>query len=252
MKVNFREKQNEFASYIRDPFNNPRPADVKQQRIETYRELFFNNINSFLSNNFPVIKTILTEDEWFDLAQDFFSTHTSKSPHFSEIPEEFIDYLQNERKNSGDYPFLLELAHYEWVEMGLSIALEEVSNNSVDFIKNLTQQKITVSPLAWPLAYQFPVQKISPVFLPEIFPKEPTYLLVYRDISDEVHFMQTPPITFRLLQIIQDDEGKPCEDYLKQIAQESTHPEPDKIFSSGLSAITDLAKKNIITPHRSA
>ena len=251
MAVNFRETQHQFASYIRDPFNNPRPTDVKKQRIETYRSLFFNNVEGFLSNNFPVIKTILTEQQWFDLAQDFFSNHTSTTPHFSEIPEEFIDYLQGERQNSDDYPFLLELAHYEWVEMGLSIAKEEISDNTTDFIENLTQQNISISPLAWPLAYQFPVQKISPTFLPETVPESPSYLLVYRDVKDEVHFIQLPPMTFRLLQIIQESEGKPCEDYLKQIAQESGHLEPDKIVASGLSAMTGLAEKNIIIPHHS-
>jgi hypothetical protein len=252
MKVDFRKKQHEFSSYIKDPFNNPPPADIKQQRIETYRDLFFNNINSFLSNNFPVIKTILTEQQWFELAQDFFSNHSSTTPHFSEIPEEFIDFLQNERKNNEDYPFLLELAHYEWVEMALSISTENVESNSIEFITHLTPQAISISPLAWPLAYQFPVQKISSSFLPDTAPEEPSYLLVYRDVSDEVHFMQLPAITFRLLQIIQEDERRPCEDYLKQIAQESTHPEPDKLFASGLSAITSLAEKNIIIPHHSS
>ncbi len=248
MKVDFKAKQNEFSAYIRDPFNNPRPADVKQQRIETYRELFFNNVDSFLSSNFPVLKTILSDQQWFELSQDFFSNHSSSSPYFSEIPEEFIDFIQNERKNKDDYPFLLELVHYEWVEMALSIAKENIKSNSSHFIEHLVQQTIALSPLAWPLAYQFPVQQISPSFIPKTVPEEPTYLLVYRDTDDEVQFMKTPPITFRLLQIVQDNEGILCEDCLKQIVQESAHPEPDTLFSSGLLAIKDLAEKNIIIP----
>lgn len=248
MKVDFKAKQNEFSAYIRDPFNNPRPADVKQERIETYRELFFNNVDSFLSNNFPVLKTILNEQQWFELSQDFFSNHASSSPYFSEIPEEFIDFLQNERKNKDDLPFLLELVHYEWVEMALSIAKENIKTNPRHFIENLVQQTIALSPLAWPLAYQFPVQEISPAFLPTKTPEEPTYLLVYRDTDDEVQFMKTPPITFRLLQIVQDNESISCEDCLKQIVQEAAHPEPDTLFASGLLAIKDLAEKNIIIP----
>jgi len=248
MKVDFKAKQNEFSAYIRDPFNNPRPADVKQERIETYRELFFNNVDSFLSNNFPVLKTILNDQQWFELSQDFFSNHASSSPYFSEIPEEFIDFLQNERKNEDDLPFLLELVHYEWVEMALSIAKENIKTNTNDFIENLVQQTIALSPLAWPLAYQFPVQEISPSFLPTKTPEEPTYLLVYRDTDDEVQFMKTPPITFRLLQIVQDNEGITCKNCLKQIVEESAHPEPDTLFSSGLLAIKDLAEKNIIIP----
>ena len=161
MKVDFKAKQQEFSAYIRDPSNNPQPADVSQQRMNTYRELFFNNIDSFLSSNFPVIKTILNDQQWFELAQDFFSKHPCQTPYFSEIPEEFLAYLQNERQNNSDYPFLLELAHYEWVEMALSIAKDEITANTAEFINDISQQTIALSPLAWPLVYQFPVQQIS-------------------------------------------------------------------------------------------
>ena len=246
MKVDFKAKQAEFSAYIRDPFNNPRPVDVPQQRMETYRELFFNNIDSFLSSNFPVLKTILTGQQWTELYQGFFATHPCTTPYFSEIPEEFIDYLQNQRKNDCDYPFLLELAHYEWVEMALSISQQENKNNSDEFIDHIAEQSIALSELAWPLAYQFPVQQISPAFLPEVVPSEPSYLLVYRDITDEVNFIKISPITFRLLQILQENGPWPCQRCLQQIAKESGHPDPAKIITSGLEIITDLAKKNII------
>lgn len=247
--VNFKDTQLEFANYIRDPINNPRPKDVKRQRIETYRELFFNNIEDFLSSNFPVLRAILDDQKWLELAQDFFSKHSCSTPYFSEIAEEFLDYLQNERQNDTDYPFLLELSHYEWVEMALTIATEEITANTSDFIAGLYQENISLSPLAWPLVYQFPVQQISTTFLPETAPKEPTYLLVYRNIADEVNFIQISPLTFRLLQILQDNESITCENCLNQIAEETAHPEPEKIISAGLQTLVDLAEKNIIQHH---
>lgn len=248
MKVDFKAKQQAFSAYIRDPANNPKPSDVKQERMEIYRELFFNNIDSFLSSNFPVIKTLLDDRQWFELSQDFFAKHPCTTPYFSEIPEEFLEYLQNERQNENDFPFLLELAHYEWVEMALSVSQEEQAVNSEGFIRNLAEEKISLSALAWPLVYQFPVQMISPDFLPETAPEQPTYLLVYRAIDDEVSFIQIPPITFRLLQILQEHEALPCLDCLSIIAKESAHPEPKKIIQSGLQIIKSLAEKNIIQP----
>jgi hypothetical protein len=248
-KVDFKAKQREFSAYIKDPFNNPQPEDVKPQRMETYRELFFNNINSFLSSNFPVIRALLNDKQWFELAQDFYSSHQSTSPYFSEIPEEFIEFLQNERKNELDYPFLLELAHYEWVEMALSIAMDDIVANTHEFTEGVVQEKITLSPLAWPLVYQFPVQQISPLFLPEQSAiKEPTYLLVYRNSLDEVNFIQINLITFRVLQILQESESMTCDACLKQIALESGHPEPEKIIASGLQIVKGFAAKNIIIP----
>jgi len=247
MKVDFKAKQLEFSAYIRDPINNPKPTDVKKQRMETYRELFFNNIDSFLSSNFPVLKTILTDQQWFELSQDFFANHSSTTPYFSEIPEEFIDYLHNERQSKTDYPFLLELAHYEWVEMALSTSQHELAINSEHFILNIAEQKIALSSLAWPLVYQYPVHQVSPDFLPEVPPENPSYLLVHRAIDDEVNFIQIPPITFRLLQLLQESEPMLCLDCLNQIAIESGHSETDKIIQAGLQIIEDLAKKNIIT-----
>ena len=147
--VDFKAKQTEFAAYIRDPDNNPPPADVKEQRIKMYRELFFNNIESFLSGNFPVLKNILGASQWLILAEDFFAKHACQTPHFSEIPEEFLDYLQNERDSSTDYSFMLELAHYEWVEMALSVSRNEV-NTQISEFDNLLSQTLTLSPFTRP------------------------------------------------------------------------------------------------------
>jgi len=246
MSVDFKAKQLEFAAYIRDPEHNPPPADVKPQRMAMYRELFFNNIDSFLSVNFPVLRTLLNDRQWFELGQDFFAKHASQSPHFSEIPEEFLDYLQNERDSSEDFPFMLELAHYEWVEMTLSIAKDTVPATPKN-LDNLLDRHIRLSTLAWPLAYQYPVQKISPDFLPETAPEVATFLVVYRNPEDEVNFIEITPITYRLLQIIQEREQVPVADCLKQVAEESKHPNPEMIVSGGLQILKELAEKTVIT-----
>ncbi|WP_305909669.1 putative DNA-binding domain-containing protein [Methylomarinum sp. Ch1-1] len=249
-KTDFKAKQAEFAAYIRDPANNPCPSDVKKQRMDTYRELFFNNVDSFLSSNFPVLKRILSNQQWFELSQDFFSKHVSRSPYFSEIPEEFLEYLQHERDNADDYPFLLELAHYEWVEMALSIAQEHVAPADETFIDTLLQQNIALSPLAWPLVYRYPVQKISPDYLPETAPEQPTYLLVYRDSVDEVHFIQINAMTFRLLQMIQQHDGINTAACLQQLATEAAQPNQQIIIEGGLTILQDMASKGIVIPER--
>ena len=246
MNIDFKAKQLEFASYIRDPENNPTPADVKQQRMDMYRELFFNNIESFLSANFPVIRKILDDGRWRELAQDFYAKHPCKSPYFSEIPEEFLEYLQNERNNPDDLPFMLELAHYEWVEMALSISKEEVIANNEN-LDNLFNKHIQLSPLAWPLAYQYPVQKISPAFLPDAAPQQPTFLIVYRNPDDEVNFIEITPITYRLLQLIQENEQVLTADCLQQVADELGYPNPEMIIKGGLQILKELAEKTIIT-----
>ncbi len=246
MSVDFKAKQHEFTQYIRDPATNPAPADVKPERMAMYRELIFNNIESFLAGNFPVIRKILDDEQWLELAQDFFLKHACKTPYFSEIAEEFLGYLENERFNPDDLPFLLELAHYEWVEMALSIAKEDVDPNQQE-PHNLLYQTIKLSPLAWPLLYQFPVQNISPDYLPLVSPEQPTSLLAYRGTDDEVKFIEINPMTYRLLAIIQERGQVRTEDCLKQLAEESQHPNPDIIVTGGLQILKDLVEKTVLS-----
>jgi uncharacterized protein len=245
MAVDFKAKQLEFTRYIRDPIANPSPADVKPGRMAMYRELMFNNIESFLAGNFPVIRKILDDGQWFELAQDFFSKHQSKTPYFSEIAEEFLDYLENERTNPDDFPFLLELAHYEWVEMALSISKEEISHpqQSPDDLWHCT---LKLSPLAWPLAYQFPVQRISPEFLPTTPQEQPTFLLAYRDQDDEVKFIEINPMTYRLLEIIQEHGEITADDCLKQVIQEYQYPNPEIIMTGGLQIFKEMVEKSVV------
>lgn len=249
MGIDFKAKQSEFAAYIRDPEHFPVPADIDPRRMAMYRELFFNNINGFLSSNFPVLRKILSDQQWHDLTQDFFARHQCQTPHFSEIAEEFLDYLQNERQAEGDFPFMLELAHYEWVEMALSIAQATPVFGDTAFVEQVLRQTISLSPVAWPLAYQYPVQQIGPDFLPCSVPEQPSYLVVYRDADDQVHFMQTTPLTFRLLQLIEQHDGIVGEQVLQILAAELS-PQIDQptVLQFGLQTLQELAMKGVLIP----
>lgn len=245
---NFQRVQAGFVAYIRDPFNNPQPADVKPERMAAYRELFFNNIESFLSSNFPVMRTLLSDQQWLALAQDFFARHTCTTPYFSEIAEEFIDYLQHERNDAEDFPFMVELAHYEWVEMRLSIAQEALPTHRTVEAETIADLAVRLSPLAWPLAYQYPVHKISPQFIPLTPPEQPTFLLVYRDVQDDVHFIEINALTFQLLQAIEQNPGNTVSSYINCIAETLSPENPERLITHGLPVFEQLLAKSVIVP----
>lgn len=242
-KVDFKAKQAEFTSYIRNPSSNPCPEGVQANRMQMYRELCFNNVENFLSSNFPVLRKICSDSQWQQLAQDFFANHPSTTPYFFEIPEEFIVYLQNERKAStGDYPFMLELAHYEWVEMALSIVQEELSETQAQQITDLAQT-ISLSPLVWVLAYQYPVHKISPDYLPLQVPEQPSYLVTYRDIEDEVKFIELAAMSFNLLQTIQGQQPISINDCLAIVLPDKSY---ELLKNQAIRALQQFIDKQII------
>jgi len=129
--------------------------------------------------------------------------------------------------------------------MALSIAKEDVAACDQD-LDNLLNRNIALSPLAWPLAYQYPVQKIAPAFLPLEAPEQPTFLIVYRNREDDVNFIEITPITYRLLEIVQEYEGLLVEGCLRRVAEESNHPDPEFIIAGGLQILKELAEKTII------
>lgn len=240
--MTFQHHQAAFAAYIRNPEHNPLPDGVKPERMAMYRELFFNNIDGFLTANFPVLHSLLSEQDWVLLVQDFFANHICTTPHFSEISEEFLAYLQNERKNSADFPFLFELAHYEWVEMALSISDAEFDPMSPE---KLTQSKLKLSPLACVLAYQFPVQKICSVFVP-MQSEQPTFLAVYRNEDDRVQFLEITPLTFQLLQLLENQPEEFAETYLMQLVNFAPTIPLAVLREKGLEILDDFARRGVI------
>lgn len=246
MTIDFRAKQKEFSAYIRDPENNPAPEDVKIERMTIYKTLFFNNIENMLSANFPVLRTMLGDTMWRETVRDFYAVHRSKTPYFSEIAEEFLDYLENERHNPSDFPFILELAHYEWVEMALANAKEQVDFNEREICDDLMQKSVSLSPLAWPLIYRYPVHRLSPTFLPLTPPAQPVCLIAYRN-QDDVNFMEITPATFHMLQFLEDNGGLSVESYLNQFMHVLHPSDPENISRQGLKILIELAERNILT-----
>lgn len=109
-----------------------------------------------------------------------------------------------------------------------------------------------LSPLVWPLSYQYPVHKISRNFQPQKPEAEPVCLIVYRDSNDEVGFMETNPVTNRLLQLIQEIPENTGRQHLQQIAEEMQHPNPNAVISGGLEIMENLRKADILPGTRTS
>ena len=243
----FQRQQLAFTAHIRDPRNNPLPEGVPARRMGIYTELFFNNINEQLSGNFPVLRQITGDQPWYAMVRDFMIRHRSETPLFTEVGLEFIDYLQREREAApGDWPFMLELAHYEYVELAVAISTAEDELGDYDPNGDLLQGRPLVGPTAWNLTYQWPVHQIGPEYLPEQQPAEPTQLVVYRDRQDNVHFLQINVVTQRLLQLLKENPERTGLDALKTIAGELAHPDPQAVVTGGRELLDDLRRRNVI------
>jgi hypothetical protein len=246
-KPSFQQQQLAFTAHIRDPETQPVPDGIPPRRMAVYRELLFNNLDDQLANNFPVLRRITRDEDWAAMVRDFMIVHRCDTPLFTEIGLEFLDYLQHERApRPTDWPFMLELAHYEYVE--LAVAISTADEGLADFDPNgdLVAGQPLVAPTAWPLSYAWPVHQVGPDYLPDAAPDEPTHLVVYRDRADEVHFLQINAVTRRLLELLADNTAITGLDALTTLAVELGHADPDTVVESGRALLQDLRGRNVI------
>ena len=167
---------------------------------------------------FPVLRSLFDDEDWHDMVRTFIDGHRCSSPYFLEISQEFLHYLLHEHQMRDCDPlFMAELAHYEWVELALDVSEETLPASSP--AADPLRASLTLSPLAWVLAYQFPVHRIGPSHRP-VEAGEPTYLAVYRDRQDKVRFMELNAASARLLELCREAESKTGDDLLIQLAGE--------------------------------
>ena len=243
----FQRQQLAFTAHIRDPENNPVPDGIPARRMGVYTELFFNNIDDQLSTNFPILRQISSDEHWFAMVRDFMIRHRAETPLFTEVGQEFLEYVQQEREpHANDWPFMLELAHYEYVELAVYISKEEDELTDVDPNGNLLEGHPVVAATAWNLSYQWPVHRIGPDYLPDEPPSEATHLVVYRNRLDEVHFLEINAVTQRLLQLLKENPTLSGLDVVKTIAEELAHPDIDAVTKAGKDILDDLRQRNVI------
>ncbi|MBV0932568.1 HvfC family RiPP maturation protein [Marinobacterium weihaiense] len=243
----FIQRQRRFADQIRNP-DQPLPAGIDARRMHVYVELFFNNISGFLAGAFPVYRSLCTDAIWQAEVRRFMREYAASSPLFRDLALAYRQYVDNLRApQPEDPPFLGELLHYEWVELALDIA-EDDPFSAADPVcaAQLLNEHPHLSPLAWPLRYDWPVHQISPDFCPDTPPPQPTWLLVYRNRADAVRFMELNALSARLLALLQVQPVLTGLEALQQLAAEQPDLPDEAVLQHGLALLQQFWQDDIL------
>lgn len=239
----FQKAQQVFANHIRNPDINSKPQDVPDERMQVYRDLFFNNIMSFLNSTFPVLKEIIGESRWQQIGRDFFVRHKCESPYFLEISQEFLSYLESEfTPQQNDPSYMYELAHYEWLELYIDV-LDEKEPDNIQPNGDLLAQVPVLTCAVEGFLYQYPVHTLSldnPNPEPEL-----TAMLVYRDRADKVRFVQTNPFTLQMLAALKEQQHT-GEKLIKTLLEQNQIPASEDAMQGGAQILNQWQEMGII------
>jgi uncharacterized protein len=252
----FKQIQKSLATAIRDPeIDN----DFEQRRIAIYQELIFNNIEGFCANAFPVLKSVTPDKKWAALVRGYMNDFKSDSPFFVDIAEQFLTYLtalsaetaeitEAATNQSPSQHWRNELAHYEWVE--LYISLQDGQQKRVDKLELdrqfSTDALVNINQSAWALAYQYPVHTITSENA-DVIEAQPTFLVVYQEpTNSEVQFLQTTGLVVHLLNLVEQHEELSVRYLIDVLTNEPFMQKPEHAEKFLRVALTDLRDKGVV------
>lgn len=247
-----RELQLAFAAHLRDPARNPAPAGVEERRLQVYRDLVYNNVESFLAGFFPVLRSLYADADWHALVRAFLAAHRAQTPYFLEISEEFLRFLDGHADRPCDPPFLRALAHWEWLELAVDVAAEDFPAGGCNPGGDLLAGIPFLSPLAVLGAYDWPVHRISADFRPQQPLPAPVCLVVYRDRADQVRFLEVSAATARLFGLMRERPLASGRELAQALGAELGHADPATLLAGAGELLAGLRARDIVLGTRLA
>ena len=232
-----------LAAHVRNPATQPGPPGIEDRRLAVYRELVFNNLAGLLGHGFPVIRATLGEADWAALVRRFLVEHACHTPLFPALGGEFVGFLAEAPVDPARL-WLAELAHYEWAEADLQASDAPMPPH--DPAGDLLDGVPLLSPLAWPLAYRWPVDRIGPGHQPTDPPVAPTLVLLRRAASGEVRFSTLSPLLYQLLESIAANQDLSGRALLRSLAAGIGHADAETFIDEARPMLARLREEGVL------
>ena len=203
--------QKNFAAHIRSPDTVAKPSAIDDERMQVYRDLFFNSVKSFLNEAFPQLKKLMG-DKWVHLQRSFYRDYFAQSPYFHRISSEFLNYLQTATPIE---PSLIALAEYEQALFDVEVLQIEAAQ----LIRvNLTPQTpltlkagVSLKVFEYDVAQMITAEKWHDVLSEKV--ELPQFYAFYKSTKGKVQALVLAPMTMALLELFQN-ENTPLDAFL--------------------------------------
>ena len=215
----FARLQREFARHLRDPAQAP-PGQHEERRLAIYRNAVHANIEGFMRDNYPRVCAVLDAPAWQAMVRDYIVRHAARASAFVDLPLEFLAYLEHERRDPADPPFLRELAHFDWLETLMGADERCIDMSAIDADGDLLAGVPIANPILTMVTYRYPVHAITAEYQPHEPPPRSTCIAAFRDPDNLYGFLDLNAAAARLLELIVQASGRTGREILALIADE--------------------------------
>ena len=242
--------QKNFCGYLRDPDSRAAPEGLNRRRLDVYRDLIFNNVESLLGSAYPVLKSVMAE-QWQPLIREFFVEHSAATPYFTRLAAEFLKFLEERDARTEQPDFLTELARHEWLELDLLYReVEQDADAESDCAVAFSDARLKLSSLAVIAQYHYPVHQLSADFIPDKPPTMPIWILMYRNSADKVVFVQLSDLAYQLLALIEQQPSHSAREWLDAVATELSNAtdgqQREYFVSCGLALLEQFYESGVL------
>ncbi|MEQ3696816.1 MAG: putative DNA-binding domain-containing protein [Pseudomonadales bacterium] len=193
---NFRELQGALAASVRFKVHDE-SLDVEARRLAIYQRLVFNNLFGLLSGGYKKLRRAMGDEQFRKLVRAFLESGVSQTPYFAEISGEFLSWFVQQEAPKWQH----ELAEYE--RAGIAIDIETMDWPSAAAIES-RPDGVHFSPAIALLSFDYAIYEASEGVAP---PKQPTYILLYRNPHNKLRYKLLNAASFSLLALLLQDQN---------------------------------------------
>ncbi|WP_298633834.1 putative DNA-binding domain-containing protein [uncultured Umboniibacter sp.] len=193
---NFRELQSALAASVRFKHHDE-SLNVEARRLAIYQRLVFNNLFGLLSGGYKKLRRAVGDEQFRKLVRAFLESGISRTPYFAEISGEFLNWFVQQDAPKWQH----ELAEYE--RAGIAIDIESMNWPSAETITN-RPDGVHFSPAIALLSFDYAIYEANEGIEP---PKQPTYILLYRNPHNKLRYKLLNAASFSLLALLLQEQS---------------------------------------------
>jgi len=167
------------------------------QRLKIYKELVKNSFDSLFTSIYPHTYKLIKKD-WTNIYKKYLKECPPDSPMLNRVAKKLPKFLSKQTDVLKKYPFISELAQFEWLEV--EVYEREETNGKRKSIEQL-------NPIHEIYKFEYPITKIVNMIdkkqLVKNIKKENLNLIIYRDPKDlKVRLFELAPGTLAYIELL--------------------------------------------------